>query len=57
MTLDRDTVARWLAAYVRAWQSYDPEAIGALFSDNATYAWHPGHLAAARARGDRHGVA
>jgi len=41
MTLDKEGVAQWLAAYVRAWQSYEPDAIGALFSEDATYAWHP----------------
>jgi uncharacterized protein (TIGR02246 family) len=41
MPLDRDAVAAWLDAYVAAWKSYDPDAIGALFSDDATYAYHP----------------
>jgi hypothetical protein len=31
----------WLDAYVRAWRSYDREAIGALFAEDATYAYHP----------------
>ena len=39
--MDRNRVAAWLDAYVRAWESYDPEAIGALFSEDATYAYHP----------------
>ena len=34
-------VARWLADYVTAWTSYDAEAIGALFSEDAVYRWHP----------------
>lgn len=36
-----DTVTRWLAAYVAAWQSYQPQAIGALFSEAATYRYNP----------------
>jgi SnoaL-like domain len=41
MALKRETVQQWLDAYVQAWLSYEPDAIGALFSDQATYAWHP----------------
>jgi ketosteroid isomerase-like protein len=41
MVLSRQKVADWLDAYVRAWLSYDAAAIGALFSEDATYAWHP----------------
>jgi hypothetical protein len=37
----RDDVQRWLDAYVDAWRSYDPAAIAALFSDDATYAYQP----------------
>jgi len=32
----------WLDDYVAAWRSYDPEAIGALFSEDAEYRYHPG---------------
>jgi ketosteroid isomerase-like protein len=39
--VDRQTVADWLDGYVAAWKSYDPDAIGALFSEDATYAYHP----------------
>ena len=39
--MTRDDVARWLSAYVDAWKSYDPEAIGALFADDAEYRYHP----------------
>ena len=28
-------------AYVEAWKSYDREAIGALFSDDVSYRYHP----------------
>ncbi len=39
--VDRASVAAWLDAYVRAWKTYDPHAIGDLFSENATYAYNP----------------
>jgi hypothetical protein len=35
------TVQAWLDAYSRAWESYDPAEIGALFSEHAEYRWHP----------------
>jgi hypothetical protein len=31
----------WLDRYVAAWKSYDPQAIGDLFSEDATYRYHP----------------
>ncbi len=34
-------VSRWLKGYIGAWQSYDAAAIQALFSEHATYRWHP----------------
>lgn len=39
--MTHDDVQRWLDAYVAAWQTYDPEAIGALFATDATYRYHP----------------
>ena len=36
-----EDVQSWLDAYVNAWRSYDAGAIGALFSDDARYAYHP----------------
>jgi SnoaL-like domain len=39
--LTTDQVQTWLDAYVAAWRGYDHAAIGALFSDDATYAYHP----------------
>ena len=39
--MERSEVARWLDAYVEAWKSYDPEAIGGLFSDDCLYRYHP----------------
>jgi ketosteroid isomerase-like protein len=41
MPMDTAMVAGWLDAYVDAWKSYDPEAIGALFSDDVKYRFHP----------------
>jgi hypothetical protein len=34
-------VSKWLKAYVRAWESYEPDAIGDLFAEDATYIYHP----------------
>ena len=39
--MTHDDVQAWLDAYVGAWRSYDPRAIGALFTEDATYAYHP----------------
>jgi ketosteroid isomerase-like protein len=39
--MDRDMVARWLDNYVRAWKSYDPQAIGDLFTEDARYFYDP----------------
>src|ERR671914_328363 len=39
--MDRDSVQAWLDRYVAAWRSYDPAAIGDLFSEDATYRYHP----------------
>ena len=39
--MDRDAVNRWLDAYVEAWKTYDAEQIGALFSDDVAYRYHP----------------
>jgi ketosteroid isomerase-like protein len=41
MATTRASVAAWLDRYVDAWGSYDPAAIGALFSEEATYRYHP----------------
>lgn len=35
------SVAKWLDAYIAAWKSYDPNAIRALFSENAEYRHSP----------------
>jgi hypothetical protein len=39
--VERAAVVDWLNAYVHAWETYSPEAIGALFSEDATYSYHP----------------
>lgn len=39
--IDRVTVAAWLENYVNAWKNYDPDAIRALFSEDARYHYDP----------------
>ena len=39
--MDRAAVQNWLDAYVRAWETYDPQAIGDLFSKDAVYHYDP----------------
>ena len=39
--MDRPVLQAWLDRYVQAWKSYDPDAIGALFGEDATYRYHP----------------
>jgi ketosteroid isomerase-like protein len=39
--VDEAAVARWLERYIDAWSSYDPAAIGELFSEDALYRYHP----------------
>ena len=39
--INSDSVNVWLSNYVDAWKSYDPEAIGALFNENARYYYSP----------------
>jgi ketosteroid isomerase-like protein len=41
MALTRETAAGWLRAYVLAWETYDPDAVADLFSDDATYSYFP----------------
>jgi len=36
-----ESVQAWLDAYERAWETYDPEQIAALWTDDAEYRWHP----------------
>jgi ketosteroid isomerase-like protein len=39
--LVEDRVSEWLSSYQEAWRTYDPAAIGALFSEDAVYRYHP----------------
>jgi ketosteroid isomerase-like protein len=39
--MDKVQVDRWLAAYVEAWKTYDPDQIAALFADDVSYRYHP----------------
>jgi hypothetical protein len=39
--MDRLAAQEWLDRYVAAWMSYDPDAIGSLFSDEVSYRYHP----------------
>jgi hypothetical protein len=39
--MTHDDVQAWLDRYIAAWRSYDPEAIGDLFGEAATYRYHP----------------
>ena len=39
--MTRETVQDWLDRYVEAWRSYDPEAIGALFAEDAAWKYQP----------------
>lgn len=36
-----DDVQAWLDRYIEAWRTYDPELIGSLFTENATYTYEP----------------
>jgi hypothetical protein len=39
--ITNESVAIWLSNYVEAWKSYDPQAIGALFSEDCHYYYSP----------------
>ena len=39
--MEKAAVIEWLDAYIKAWESYSPEAIGALFTEDAIYFFHP----------------
>ena len=39
--MDRTDVDEWLDAYVAAWKRYDRDEIGALFSADVAYRYHP----------------
>ena len=38
--MDHATVQTWLDRYIDAWRTYDEQAIGDLFSEDATYRYH-----------------
>jgi ketosteroid isomerase-like protein len=39
--MDHGSVQAWLDRYVQAWRANQPEPIGALFSEDATYRFRP----------------
>ena len=39
--MTHEEVQQWLDDYISAWASNDPEAIGALFSEEAEYSYRP----------------
>ena len=41
MSLTRDSVTQWLAGYHDAWATDDPDAIRALFTEDASYSTGP----------------
>jgi hypothetical protein len=41
VALNKEAVAAWLRAYAWAWETYDPDAVAALFSEDATYSYYP----------------
>jgi ketosteroid isomerase-like protein len=49
--IDRDGLQRWLDGYVEAWRTYDEDKIRALFSDDASYRYHPLDKEPVRGRG------
>ena len=43
--MTHDEVQKWLDGYVEAWRTHDPDKIGALFTEDAAYRYHPGGAA------------
>jgi ketosteroid isomerase-like protein len=39
--VDTTAVDRWLQLYVEAWKTYDRDQIGALFTEDVRYRYHP----------------
>jgi nuclear transport factor 2 (NTF2) superfamily protein len=39
--LTKETVVAWLRSYAEAWETYDPDTIAGLFTEDATYSYHP----------------
>ena len=50
MTTTRADVASWLDRYVQAWRTYDRDAIGELFTEDAVYAYKPWEASPVRGR-------
>lgn len=40
--MTHDEVQEWLDGYVDAWRTHDPAKIGELWTEDATYKYHPG---------------
>jgi ketosteroid isomerase-like protein len=41
MTLSRDSIDAWVAAYERVWRTVGTEGLGSLFAEDATYRMSP----------------
>jgi hypothetical protein len=39
--MTKEDLDAWLERYIEAWKSYDPRAIGELFTEDATYRYQP----------------
>ena len=39
--MDQNSAQAWLDRYVLAWESYDPDDVLALFSEDVAYRYHP----------------
>ena len=39
--MDHAAAQEWLDRYIAAWESYDPDAIAGLFSEDVVYRYHP----------------
>ena len=39
--MEKAAVVKWLKAYMHAWETNSPEDIGRLFTDGASYSFHP----------------
>ncbi len=39
--MEDESAQRWLDRYLRAWLSYDPQQIAALFTEDVRYRYHP----------------
>lgn len=53
--MNRDDVQDWLDRYVAAWRANEPEPIGELFTEDATYSYRPWESGDQTVRG-RHAI-